>query len=52
MEDKQPHGKEGGFRKGARKPKNTGQTQSVKENMIKREIEEKKMLYFSELPGD
>lgn len=52
MEDQQPCGREGGFRKRARKPRNTGETQGGKENMIRREREEKKMLYFSELPGD
>lgn len=46
----QPHGREGHFRERVRKPKHWGKVQSVKENMLRIEKEEKgEVMSFSML---
>lgn len=46
----QPHGREGHFRERVRKPKHWGKVQSVKENMLRIEKEEKgEVMSFSVL---
>lgn len=48
MANKKPQCREGDFGERVRRPKNAGGGGGVKENMLRKEREEKEKLYFSE----